>query len=100
MDYEKAAVELSLEMLDELILKVTPDKVILKANELVHMAADMDKTGAEKFEWVVAQVKPMLEWFIVFVGDRLVQLLYNAMMGRVSAQIAASISSLESETEQ
>lgn len=80
MDYREELTTMSLGVVDELILKYTPDDVIKKANELVHIAVDKDMTGSEKFEWVLGQVKPLLSWILKAFGSKLVQLLYNIMM--------------------
>ena len=80
-DYSKEVNDFQLDLIDKLVLEVTPDKAIEKANELVHLAVDMDMTGAEKFKWVVDQIKPTLEWLVGLLAEVLVQLLYNMMMG-------------------
>ena len=80
MDYTKEATDLGLELLDDLILKVTPDAIIDVTDELVRTAVDLEMTGSEKFEWVLTQVKPMLSYLIRFVGERLVQLVYDLMV--------------------
>ena len=80
-DYSKEIVEFQLDVIDKITLEVTPDVMILKANELVHLAVDKEMTGAEKFQWVVDQVEPALMWGVDLLVKVLVQLLYNMMVG-------------------
>ena len=80
-DYTEEIVDFQLGVIDKIVLEVTPDVMITKANELVHAAVDKDMTGAEKFAWVVDQVKPALTWAVGLLAEVLVQLLYNMMMG-------------------
>ena len=81
-DYKDEEVSFGLELIDELILKVTPDAIIAKTDELVTTAVDMDMTGAEKFQWVLDQVQPLLSWLIRNLGPKLVQLVYEMMKAR------------------
>ena len=86
MDYTEEVQEFQLGLIDKLILEVTPDVAIDKANELVYMAVDMDMSGAEKFEWVVDQVKPMVKGLVGLLVEKLVQLLYDMMIAYVAGK--------------
>ena len=77
MDLGDEAVKLGLGIIDKAILEVTPDAIIDKTTELVDLAFDKDMTGAEKFDWVLGQVKPLMGWLIRELGERLVQLIYE-----------------------
>ena len=81
-DYTDEAIKIGLEVIDEMILKVTPDAIIEMTDELVELAFDKDMTGEEKFDWVVGQIKPLLSWFIRALGERLVQLVYELVKAR------------------
>ena len=81
-DYTDEAIKIGLEVIDEMILKVTPDAIIEMTDELVELAFDKDMTGAEKFEWVLGQVKPLLSWLIRAFGERLVQLVYELAVAK------------------
>ena len=76
-DFGEEAVKMGLDVIDKIILEVTPDAIIDKTTNLVDMAFDKDMTGAEKFEWVLEQVKPLMGWLIRELGERLVQLIYE-----------------------
>ena len=80
MDYNEEGTKIALELFDKMILAVTPDDVIAKTDELVRTAVDMDLSGAEKFEWVLGQIKPLLWSALQFIGERLVQLVYELAM--------------------
>ena len=82
MDYGEEAVKIGLSVIDEVILKVTPDAIIEKTDELVELAFDKDMTGEEKFNWVLDQVKPLLSWLIRELGERLVQLIYELAVAK------------------
>lgn len=77
MDYGQEAEKMGLDIIDKIILQITPDAIIEKADELVELAFDKDMTGAEKFAWVLDQVKPLMGWLIRELGERLVQLVYE-----------------------
>lgn len=81
-DYNDNEVNFGLELIDELILKVTPDAIIDLTDELVTTAVDMEMTGAEKFKWVLDQIQPLLSWLIRNLGPKLVQLVYDMMKAR------------------
>ena len=81
MDYSKEVVDFQLTVIEKLVLDVTPDKVIEKASDLVSMAMGKDMTGAEKFAWVVEQVKPLLDGLFKLLVEFLVQLIYDMAMG-------------------
>lgn len=83
MDYNEEGKKVALELMDKMIVSITPDDVIAKTDELVKLAANKEMTGAEKFEWVVAQVEPMLWTALDFVAKRLVQLMYEIWIGKV-----------------
>ena len=86
MDYTEEVQDFQLDLIDKLILEVTPDLAIEKANELVHIAVNMDMTGVEKFNWVVEQVKPMVKGLVGLLVEKLVQLLYDIMMAYVEGK--------------
>ena len=76
-DFTEKALDRGLSIVDKAILGATPDGVIKATEELVNTAFDKDLTGAEKFDWVLEQVKPLLSWFIRKFGAMLVQLVYE-----------------------
>ena len=77
MDYGEEAEKMGLDIIDKVILQITPDAIIEKADELVEMAFDKVMTGEEKFAWVLDQIKPLMGWLIRELGNRLVQLVYE-----------------------
>ena len=77
MDYGEEAEKMGMDIIDKVILQITPDAIIEKADELVELAFDKDMTGEEKFNWVLEQVKPLMSWLIRELGSRLVQLIYE-----------------------
>ena len=76
-DFTKKALDRGLSIVDKAILVVTPDGIIKQTEELVEAAFDKDMTGAEKLDWVLEKIKPMLSWFIRELGKMLVQLVYE-----------------------
>lgn len=82
MGIEEDVKVVGLDLMDELAIRVTPDKIIARTGELVTMAVDKDMTGEEKFAWVLEQVKPLLHWIISFVAERLVQLMYDIIVSK------------------
>ena len=76
-DFTEKALDRGLSIVDKAILGVTPDEVIKATEELVTIAFYKEMTGAEKFDWVLEQVKPLLSWFIREFGAMLVQLVYE-----------------------
>ena len=80
-DYSEEVNKFQLDLIDKLVLEVTPDKAIAKVNELVVQAMDMEKSGKEKFEWVVSQIKPALNWAISKLVETLVQVVYEMVVG-------------------
>ena len=86
MDYTEEGTKIALELFDKMILTVTPDDVIAKTDELVRKAVDMDLSGAEKFEWVLGQIKPLLWEALQFIAERLVQLVYELMIAYVAGK--------------
>lgn len=82
MDYSQEAINIGIEFMDEVILKVTPDEIITKADKLVHIAVSKDLTGVQKAVWVLDQIKPSLGILLGFVGERLVQILYELMVAK------------------
>ena len=82
MDYGKEIEAFGKDMIDELILKITPDDAIEAINDLVHTAIDKDLTGKQKFEWVVGEALELLIDVWEFILPRLVQILYEIMMAK------------------
>ena len=44
------------ELLMEVSVKITPDDALAVIDEFVHTAVDLELTGKEKFDWVVAKI--------------------------------------------
>lgn len=83
MDYNEEGKKVALELMDRMIVSVTPDDVIAKTDQLVKLAANKEMTGSEKFDWVVGQVEPLIWGALEYVARRLVQLMYEIMVGKV-----------------
>ena len=84
MDYGNEVEKIGLEVIDNIMIAVTPDSIIAKTDELVNLAFNKDMTGDQKFEWVVDQIKPLLSGLIRFLAERLVQLMYEITVGKVT----------------
>ena len=76
-DFTEKALDRGLGIVDKAILGVTPNGVVTLTEKLVNIAFYKDMTGAEKFDWVLEQVKPQMSWFIRELGKMLVQLVYE-----------------------
>ena len=76
-DFTEKALDRGLSIVDKAILGVTPDGVVAMTEWFVEIAFETDWTGAEKFDWVLEQIKPMMSWFIREFGKMLVQLVYE-----------------------
>lgn len=85
MNYTDEVKKIGLSMADEALVFVTPDGIIEKTGELVDTAFDKDMTGAEKFEWVLDQIKPLLGWLIRNFAEKLVQLMYEILVEKRNA---------------
>ena len=80
MDYRQEGIKLAVATLETIVMTVTPNEIIEKVDELVHMAVDKDMTGMEKFMWVLQQAQPLV--YKLFKGALmlLIQALYDKMM--------------------
>ena len=76
-EFTDKALDRGLSIVDKAILGVTPEGIIILTEELVEIAFDKDWSGAEKFDWVLEQIKPMMGWLIREFGKMLVQLVYE-----------------------
>lgn len=84
MDYTEEGIKVAVGVIDDLILKFTPDDAIGKIDELVHLAVDKDISGADKAAWVLEQALSLVEDIWGFLLPRLIELMYQIMIGKVA----------------
>ena len=83
MDYKDEGIKLAVGVIDDMIIKFTPDDAISAIDALVHVAVDRDTSGEDKAKWVLEQAKELVEGVWEFVLPRLIDLMYKIMMGYV-----------------
>lgn len=83
MTFGEEAVELGKDVLEKIALEITPDATLVVIDELVHTAVDLELSGKEKFDWVVAKAVEMALSVWELILPLVVQALYDMMMGRL-----------------
>ena len=84
MDYKDEGIKLAVGVIDDMIVKFTPDDAISKIDALVHIAVDKNISGEDKAKWVLEEAKDLVEGVWEFVLPRLIELMYKIMIGAVN----------------
>lgn len=85
MTFGEEAVELGKKLATKIALEITPDETLVVIDEFVHTAVDLEMTGEQKFDWVIAKVLELALDVWQLILPLVVQAIYDMMMGRLGA---------------
>ena len=82
MTYAEQAVDLGKDLIGKIALEITPDETLAVIDEFVHTAVDLDMSGKDKFDWVVAKILDMALDVWDLILPLIVQALYEMMKAK------------------